>query len=1019
MRAYSLDQVKEWYWLFLRFGTMLEVINFLKEKSLPFPSYKTIRSRIKDLESSLNSKEKKSLRRKKEVFQGRLFESYSIIPVGFWSAFFDGKYPDKFEKIDALIQYKDILKNNSFLQSKLIEIDRNKVCIFNFIVIKGAFFILLTSLRERKDLNRRVIGFIFYNFKSKIIIYNKKRLSEIKYHDKLLQKIENEFRAKKLLFEEKRKVDSLIFKLRMEQIALFSLWIEQIKCTPNCSIEQRVEVLTSQLETPVSRLYTFGKESSDELVRKEAYKLWYKLKLEKAKKTHAEFLNSEDYYSLTYGDNKFNNIENIKDEYSGVSILKEGFWEAFRFGNYPSTNKGFLDYRIEKFANLLEGIGYTNTIIRSNYVINVVSVKQAFLILVFTYGKHSRGSHSRLLGVIDYNPRRKISELYYYVKGTARDNPIALIILNKIKRELLREIEISDTSRDQGKLPFFKPIKIICCTQLWRKLKDQYDHLGAVKIAERISLMIKLEPVSVAGYTTFSFDKQIRSDAYLAENRICDSMHNITQTWRSLKEVLPSLSTQEIIEKISIREEIDPISVAAYARFSEDKLVKRDANKVMSILMDSLYEISSQWESLITNSPQLSPEEKAIMISEDISLSAVSVAGYAISAKNPEVSKEANKAFSLLKAAKFIDLINKDWTEKTKINPSLEPEIIIKEISDSLELKPVTVAKYACSSNIPFIKKSANIARFRFQLKMHGIEELWSNLIESNPSLTSLDIVDEISSSTDLKPITIAGAARYSQIECIKKQANNAMGFILEKKYNITNKYLAIENKFPNFSPLEIFEQIAKESKIKPSSLCSAALYSKDPRIKYNADKCRIIIHDQGNDITKYWNSLITSKSTLRPWEKCSLVANKSNLCNTTVLRRALFSSNPNVAFEARITKSKNGGQGIFNKDFETYLEFVLNAINEAIKRDDEIISTNLLSHTYYNLSNKLDNGIRNQLAYCLSIIVNFNIITKNEGKVPYEYQLPKEQIKIKEFIKTFQEELDYSKIFKNMRKLR
>ncbi len=92
-----------------------------------------------------------------------------------------------------------------------------------------------------------------------------------------------------------------------------------------------------------------------------------------------------------------------------MTILSEDFWNAVLNGIFLSNHKSILSFKIEPYAEVIEQNGYAQTLYGSDFkkdwdfYINILAIKHIFFISLYPLKNPKKN-----LGVINYNPRRKI-----------------------------------------------------------------------------------------------------------------------------------------------------------------------------------------------------------------------------------------------------------------------------------------------------------------------------------------------------------------------------------------------------------------------------------------------------------------------------------------------------------------------------------------------------------------------------------------------------------------------------------
>lgn len=68
-----------------------------------------------------------------------------------------------------------------------------------------------------------------------------------------------------------------------------------------------------------------------------------------------------------------------------MGTLPKAFWEAFQEGKYPNHHAGIIAFNLERYADVIEGIGYSRTLYGSDfhqdweYFLNIFAFKDICL----------------------------------------------------------------------------------------------------------------------------------------------------------------------------------------------------------------------------------------------------------------------------------------------------------------------------------------------------------------------------------------------------------------------------------------------------------------------------------------------------------------------------------------------------------------------------------------------------------------------------------------------------------------
>ena len=595
---------------------------------------------------------------------------------------------------------------------------------------------------------------------------------------------------------------------------------------------------------------------------------------------------------------RFLNDLDLKRELESEEILSKDFWDAFEKGLYPKEIRGILSHQIEKYASLIEGIGFVSPSYKYNYIINIVAIKNVFFISV-----HSKGDDSRMLGTINYYPsntkRFKKKDMKYRTITIERDNPVALRLLYKIRREIFnRGIEIRDKPvKRRGALAFKGVIKRIVCTARWEDLIQNDKNIPPERKAELIAKDLNNDPLTIAYYGSTSPNLEVKSEAIQARNRIAIQKLDITTKWLKHKENHPKLSPMEIAEIIAKENDIDPISVAGYARASNSSLVRSEANEAYNQIYRDKLEITEKWLELKEKYPNLLPIEIAEMLGKELNLNPITISGRGRISNSNIVKSEAHKAYNYLCEKKYE--ITTKWLELKEKDPDINPEDIVKKISQKIKIKSRTVASYARTSKSKVVKSDAYIAYNKLYEKKYGITKRWLDLKNKDSTLLPEEIANVIAKEINIDPSSVATYTRFSNTSLVKSEANIALKRLYEKKKGLTKRWLDLKQRIPKLLPIEIAQMIAKELNINPRTVSSNARYSDSRIVKTEAYRAHNCLYEKKYGITKKWEDLKNKDPTLLPEEITELIAQEINVKQITVASYARFSNSDEIKSEA------------------------------------------------------------------------------------------------------------------------
>ncbi len=168
----------------------------------------------------------------------------------------------------------------------------------------------------------------------------------------------------------------------------------------------------------------------------------------------------------------FQSMIKLRRQIQKQSLIPQEFWNAFSKKEYPKKVSSIAPYYLEKFVPLLEGNAYIYTLDVHNYIINFIGIEKVFYISI-----HARQDRPHILGCIDYNSFRYSSrKRMIFIKKRMDNHPVALILLHKIRREIIQcglEIDIEMRTNLSSSLPFLGSLNRIGVSTLWHdKIKN-------------------------------------------------------------------------------------------------------------------------------------------------------------------------------------------------------------------------------------------------------------------------------------------------------------------------------------------------------------------------------------------------------------------------------------------------------------------------------------------------------------------------------------------------------------------
>ncbi len=590
---------------------------------------------------------------------------------------------------------------------------------------------------------------------------------------------------------------------------------------------------------------------------------------------------------------KFVDLIDTRKEIRINTILPQEFWQAFEQGIYPPSNQDTLSYHIDDYAKLIKRLGYAHSIYSYEYEINIIAVRGIFFISIF-----SISNKSRLIGIIDFNQGRKKHEVCYSAKRID-NHPIVTSLLNKLSDELIHKgLKIDERVSGNYTLPFHIPLKSLVCTLQWKQLITNEPNLTPEDRAEIIAKKLKVNPITLAkSYGTYSTDKAVKKEAFVASNHLLDSKYNLTEQWRELLVSAPELTAKERAEYLATKTDLDPVTVAAYLKYSIDDKVRPEANLAFTVLLEAKHDITSQWLELLTEASDLDPRERAEIIATRQGINPVTIAGYGRVSKNKKVKNEAHKAFNNLLDSKHE--ITEQWRELISSSLELSPKERAESIASKLKIKPSTVASYGKSSLNKKVRNEASQAYSMIMETKHNITSEWLELITNKPALTPTQRAEVIATKKGLDPVTVATYGRASPNPKVKSEAFKAVNILLDSKYEITTKWQNLIENRPKMSPKERAECIAAELHIDAISVSSYGRSSVDKTVKSESNKAFNTIYESRHEITQRWRKLMKTSPHFSPQERAEHIGFEIGIEPTTVTRYGQNSPDKDVKSEA------------------------------------------------------------------------------------------------------------------------
>ncbi len=736
----------------------------------------------------------------------------NILPKEFWDAFERGLFMSKISlKLSKrLACYREIVAGKVYIES----LTKGKYKI-NILSIRNNFLITITTMEEEK-----LCGLLHHDLAEKKSEARYYKVSIRKNHPKALELIDRIIKEvdKKVKIERKEMLRGGIASSGpIKKIMISALWRDFISSENTLSSLEKAIIITQEVDLNVSTVVNYALISNYLDVQEEAKKarkLLLKQKyeipdemstikrklgpysLEEVKeiaKSFRELGNIKEvqkYWLKKYKykipastiyskakeykkwEKNMNSNRDYERDYDSKEILPDNFWKAFRHGIYPLKTPSNIAFHIEKYAEILKGLGYAQTIYRSNYVINIIAIKGAFFISM-----HSKGRYSKQIGTINYNPIQfgggHKQELRYLENLINREHPIALKLLYKLVKESFdNHIAIDDRPIEIGSLAFEKPIKTITITVKWLEIRMNNSILALDSIAEQIALLVDLDPITVTIYGRDSIVKSVRSDVVHASGILLEKKHDITNLWLEQLNQYPSYQPFEIAEEIGLKLELEPITVVGYARFAENRLVKSQAINSLNPIMEKKHDITYKWLKLKKRNLSITTGQIIETIAFQLNLNPISVAGYARSSDNSSIKGETATVYNILMERRLN--ITKLWTQIRNLNPGSDIMNPVKEIAKLLGKSQISIASYGRSSFNDIVKSEAIRVYNILMERKYQITEKWLEISKNNLDLNPAEISLKIAQNLKKSPISISNYGISSHNDFVKSEASKA-----------------------------------------------------------------------------------------------------------------------------------------------------------------------------------------------------------------------------------------------------
>lgn len=348
----------------------------------------------------------------------------------------------------------------------------------------------------------------------------------------------------------------------------------------------------------------------------------------------------------------------------------------------------------------------------------------------------------------DYNQKSRKCDITFHQNNILKNKYLQELLISIENEIKIKNICLKRNPIIKGRLAFQKPIKTLICSVLLQKYyKNKINIKKAIKI---ISRKLSLNPISVASYSIRSPIPEIVKKMNKEFKMNIEMKHQITEKWLELKRNNTNLSGEDIIEEIANKKKLKPITIASYARSSEDNMIKLQAIRIYGKLQEHKHNITKEWSLIQEEKSELTPTQIIAKLSKIKNLSKSTVASIARFSNNNDIKIISNKIYLNLMCKKHN--ITEEWLEYDDI-----PYIKAYKIGSKKKLKPISVLFYAISSE--------NF-KVRFEsLKAYKLHMMQDNLIFNQKiQFTDEEFIKEIKMKKD----------RFSNIaEMYLKEINN------------------------------------------------------------------------------------------------------------------------------------------------------------------------------------------------------------------------------------------------------
>ena len=485
----------------------------------------------------------------------------------------------------------------------------------------------------------------------------------------------------------------------------------------------------------------------------------------------------------------------------------------------------------------------------------------------------------------------EISIMDYLEVATARDNPIAFSILSKIKRELLKIVEIDDHPRKAGSIYFKRPIKTILVSNLWENFISSRSRLTLVEKAEDISTFLNIGPVTVCKYGKEGPIKEIQVEARKAFSKVNDKRLKITEKWQNLSNLHPNKSALEIADLIGEIVELNSLTIASYGSESSDKGVKKQAHIALKLSIARNHDLINEWKDMkyvhrIEDSKRIAKE-----LSNKTNLSIFTVLHSVLECDDAQIKKDIRKIlpFFLSKKHQF------DEKLKNLENEPLSPLQKIEKVAKRENLKVSSVISTVKFSSNKDHKKLAQKAYHENIEKRYNITKNWLNAKNLFPNHSPLQIVNQLIKIIPIKFSGILYTARYSKNKVVSNEASTILSNYYDENYGITEIWLELLQNSKEKDDLEVLNEVSQKIQKPKRTILFYAVKSPNMKINQLARKLEKKVSEREYEITeRYIKYCIENLNASDIWIFSS-IANDLNIKNTTAASLGTYSPDKRV----------------------------------------------------------------------------------------------------------------------------